>query len=440
MIVAPLDGPTATARPGTAERLRALVAAGEALRARPVRDVLEVVAEASRRWREPGPDREAGEEALAAHYAVPRRSIAEILDAAFSTWTMETLWDWIAAELGDAAALDGFVSLGGAQRRAFGPRLAVFLAARGVPTTPVADLVSSLCVKSPAWLKPPSSGDDLAARFASTLADVDAEIGDAVVAEGWEHGSTEGDAILGSADLVVATGGAETIAAVQREVSPETRLLLHGPRLSAAVVLREAFRSDTTTTIDALARDTAFGGQTGCLSPVVAYVEAPPSEVAELLEPLHSACAERWPCPPRAQAGIGERAAFAEWRATAGLEAASGRLSWIGDVDSAWTVVMRGDARPPDPPAVPRLLTLMPVEDAMGTLEHFGRRCGMIATVGVAGSAERVADLAESLAAAGTERVCFLGTMQSPPAAWRRDGRPTLADLVRWVDGEMPRG
>lgn len=430
------DPPTIASRPGSTERLRALVAAGKALRARPVDQVLEVVGEACRRWREPGPDREAGQEALASRYAVPRGSIAEILDAALATWTVGSLRDWIAAELGDPAALDGFVRLAGAQRRAFGPRLAVFLEARGVPTTPVADLLSALCVKSPAWLKPASGGDDLAERFGRTLREVDPDIGRAVVVEGWERGSGEGDAILAAADLVIATGGAEAVAAIQREVSPDTRLILHGPRLSAAIVVREALESDGAATIDALARDTAFAGQMGCLSPVVAYVEGSPAEVAELLEPLHAACVRRWPCPPREQAGIGERAAFAEWRATAGLEATRGLVSWVGDVDSAWTVVARRDVRPPDPPPIPRMLTLVPVEDATDTLELFGRRRGAMATVGVTGPTERVADLAESLAESGVERLCLLGRMQRPPLAWRRDGRTTLGELVRWVDLE----
>jgi hypothetical protein len=56
--------------------------------------------------------------------------------------------------------------------------------------------------------------------------------------------------------------------------------------------------------------------------------------------------------------------------------------------------------------------------------------------VGVAEAGERRGPLAAALAAAGVERVCRLGWMQRPPLGWRRDGRPTLADLVRWVDGE----
>lgn len=419
-----------------ADRLRALVAAGEALRERPIAEIMGVVAEACRRWRVPGPDRDAGEEALASHYAVPRDPIAEILDPAFEAWTAESLRDWVAAELGDPAVLDGFVPQGGSHRRAFGPRLAVFVSAHGVPTTPVADLVSALCVKSPAWLKPPRGGDDLAERFARTLASVDPGLGEAVVVEGWERRAREGESVLAMADLVAVTGGGEAIAALRRELPPDTRLVLHGPRLSAAIVLREAFAGDREAAIEALARDTAFAGQMGCLSPVVAYVEAGPADVEALLEPLHDACARRWPCPPRGQAGLGERAAFSEWRATAGLEAARGGLAWTGDVDSAWTVIARRDAGPPDPPSVPRMLTLMHIGDADRVSGLLADRRGTIATVGAAGPANRVGGLAESLAGAGVERVCPLGSMQRPPAAWRRDGRTTLADLVRWVDRE----
>ncbi|MGH7587878.1 MAG: acyl-CoA reductase [Gemmatimonadota bacterium] len=420
------------------DRIQALVEAGESLGARPVEEVLEVVAEACRRWREPGADREAGEEALAAHYGVPRRSMALILDAAFPIWTLESLRDWIAGELGDPLALDGFVPLGGVPSRAFGPRLTVFLAATGVPTTPVADLVSALCVKSPAWLKPPSGGDDLVARFARTVSEVDRRVGNALVVEGWERGSPDGDRVLASADVLVATGGAETMTAIRRKISPDTRLVLHGPRMSAAIVLREALDTGAAAVIAGLARDTAFAGQMGCLSPIVAYVESSPHEVADIVEPLHNACVQCWPCAPRSQASLAERAAFAEWRGTAGVEAASGQASWRGDVDSAWTVVARKGAATPEPPTVPRLLTLMPVGDATQAVELLTVRRGAIATVGLAGPDARTAELAGSLADVGVERICPLGWMQRPPVAWRRDGRTTFTDLVNWVAIEEP--
>ena len=43
---------------------------------------------------------------------------------------------------------------------------------------------------------------------------------------------------------------------------------------------------------------------------------------------------------------------------------------------------------------------------------------------------------AEAVAALGVSRVCAIGGMQSPAAAWHHDGQPSLAPLVRWVDFE----
>jgi hypothetical protein len=56
--------------------------------------------------------------------------------------------------------------------------------------------------------------------------------------------------------------------------------------------------------------------------------------------------------------------------------------------------------------------------------------------VGVAGTAAERDRLALPLAHAGVERVTPLGRMQRTPADWRRDGRPSIGDLVRWVDRE----
>jgi hypothetical protein len=85
------------------------------------------------------------------------------------------------------------------------------------------------------------------------------------------------------------------------------------------------------------------------------------------------------------------------------------------------------------------MLTLNPLEDIVDAVDLLSARRGTIAAVGMSGPADRVTDLARSLAEVGVERICPLGRMQCPPAAWRRDGRTTLTDLVRWVDRESGR-
>ncbi len=425
-------------------RAAELRAAGEAVRARPAASVIAGLDAACARWRDPSdPDRAAGERALAAHHGVPRAAIATVLDAAFGGWDRAAMRRWVEGELGALEVLDRPVRRGGAGRMAVGPELAVVLCARGVPTTPVADLLAALLVKAPVWLKPAAGADDLAARFAATLAAVDPELGGAVEARGWARGSPAEAEALGAAEVVVATGRGETLAAV-RAAAPAARLVLHGPRLSAAVVPREAL-ADRESVVASLADDAAFAGGAGCLSPVVAWIEAPAAVVADMAAPVHAACEERWPAAPRADAPERERARFAEWLALADVERAAGATgAVVGGFDGAWIVQARTGAAPLDPPPVPRLLVLAPVADPAETVRACERRRGLVATVGIAGGAgnraelrkDRTEELAIGLARAGVERVAPLGAMQRPPLDWRRDGRATLADLVRWFDRE----
>ena len=210
--------------------------------------------------------------------------------------------------------------------------------------------------------------------------------------------------------------------------------MLHGPRLSAAILTRQAIEVDPATWVSALADDVAFAGQAGCLSPVVAWVEGGDDR---LLDAVHRACVERWPAPSRRKSESRERADWAQWSALADVERASGTAGPVaGGPDSGWSIQWRFRAEPPEPPPAPRILTLAPLEEAAAAVDLCARVRGSVATVGIAGTRAEIERLARPLARAGVERVTPLGRMQRPPADWRRDGRPSLADLVRWVDRE----
>ena len=422
-----------------AARCDALIRAGEALADRPVADVVATLAAACARWRDPADRaRLEGERALSLHHRVPVGAIARVLDAGFEPWTERALLGRAESELGNARALDGFVAMGSARRVALGPRLAVALTSRGVPTTPVGDLIDLVSVKAPVWLKPAAGSGDLAARFAATLAEIDPGMGAAIEVSGWPRGSPDGRAVLAAADLVMATGRAETLAGVERLVPDGARLVLHGPRLSAALVTRSALESDFDGCVRALADDVAFAGQAGCLSPVVAWVEGGGEE---LLEPVQAACVERWPASARRESQAGERAAWAEWAAVRAVERAAGRpVAVVGDLDSGWSVEWRPEPGPPTPPPCPRILAVAPLTDAREAARLCARARGTVACVGIAGGGAEMERLALPLARAGVERVTPLGRMQRPPAGWRRDGRPSIADLVRWVDREEGNG
>ncbi len=57
-------------------------------------------------------------------------------------------------------------------------------------------------------------------------------------------------------------------------------------------------------------------------------------------------------------------------------------------------------------------------------------------TAAVSVTEERLRALTERLAEVGVTRICNLGRTQHPTPGWRPDGRPRLAELVRWVDWE----
>ncbi len=437
-----LVGSRAVARAGvsgsTADRVAGLVAAGERLKTRPASEIIGGLADTCAQWRnDDWPARNQATEVLAERYRVPTSSIAEVLDGAFGGWTRQSLEDWVVAELGDLGALDGFVTNGSSSRRALGPELIVAVGAHGIPTTPITDIISAVLVKAPVWLKPASATDDLAARFAATLAENDPELGAAVVVDSWPDSPGGRESVLAAATTVIATGRAETVKRLRATVSPASNLIVHGPRLSAALITSEALAENSIRVIDALACDTAFAGQMGCLSPVTAFVEASRSDVASLVEPLLEACVSRWASPPRCEAAAGEQAAFCEWRSLMDVEASAGIANrWAGDLDRPWTVVARSEPEHPSPPPVPQFLTLAPIDDVDRSIGLCAERKGLIATVGVAAPSERRRDIARALSMAGVERIAALGSMQRPPLDWRRDGRPTLADLVRWAEWE----
>lgn len=425
-------------RSAAGESVAGLVAAGERLKTRPASEIIGRLAAVCAKWcDEDWSVRRAAIEALSAHYRVPRPSIVEVLDAAFSSWTRDSLEGWVSGELGDPGVLDGFVANGSCSRLAVGPELVVAVSAHGVPTTPITDIISALLVKAPVWLKPASEADDLTARFAASITDEDPDLGAAVVVGAWPDSSGGRESLLGAATTVIVTGREDTVRRLRSSVNPGTSVIVHGPRLSVALVTRDALAENRGRVIDALARDTAFAGQMGCLSPVTAFVEGSSDELASLVEPLLRACIDRWPSPPRREASTSERAAFGEWRSLMDVETSAGLASrWSGDLDVPWTVVARGQAEPPSVPPVPRFLALVPVDGVNQSMRLCAECRGLIATVGVAAPGQQFGDVVGPLSMAGVERISLLGAMQRPPLSWRRDGRPTLGDLVRWVDVE----
>ena len=84
-----------------------------------------------------------------------------------------------------------------------------------------------------------------------------------------------------------------------------------------------------------------------------------------------------------------------------------------------------------------RFIYVKPINHLEDLFHHADTVQGKVSTVGLSAPEEKAEEVATQLARWGVPRVCPLGQMQNPPLAWRHDGHPALAELVRWTDWEM---
>ncbi len=432
-------------RPDTLRRvLDAIARARTATLARsPVRRIVRSIDAVAARLADPAdPLRVVAEAALPAVTGYSPEMVRLVLERMTADWRSDALERLLRAELGDPAALDGFVPAAGVparRQRASGPALAFHVFAGNVPGVAVTSLVRSLLVKSATFGKTAAGEPVLAPLFARALADVDPEIAAALAVGHWEGGTEELEAVaLAASDAVVVYGGEETLAALARRVRPGTRLLDHGPRYSFGIVGRDALeRVQAPATADAVARAVAAFDQQGCVSPHLVYAErggeVGPAELAGLVAGALEVIERELPrghLSPAESAAIHQARGGAEFRALAGedvmLHAGAGTAFTVAyDADPAFAVS-----------CLNRFLWVKPLDDVLQAAELVRPYAHFLQTVAVAGAGERLGALAEALAAAGATRVTPFEAAPWPPPEWHHDGRGPLVELVRWTDLE----
>src|SRR5207245_7468421 len=199
-----------------------------------------------------------------------------------------------------------------------GPSLVGHVLAGNVPALGVPAIALGCLVGAAVVVKSGRDDPFSAPAFYRALQAVDPALAATVVTAYWPGGERSWeDAAFARADLVVASGTDETVAALAERLG--ARLLAHGDRVSVAAVSREGLARDEPLA-ERLALDVALHDQRGCLSPRVVYVEAdgslPPLAFAERLAAALDAVARELPPGP---AELEERAALrmpageAEW-------------------------------------------------------------------------------------------------------------------------------
>jgi len=355
------------------------------------------------------------------------------------TFRQPQLQRFLVEDFGNPLLLDAFQPRAkGGFSKAFGVDLAVHVWAGNVPGLPLWSLISGLLVKSGTLGKVASAEPLMAGWFAQLLAEIDPQLANCVAVVWWKGGDTEREkSTFAQADLVLAYGGNAALAQLRQQVPATTRFLPFGHKLSFGMVAacaldaRKALKTAQLAAFDVMRYD-----QQGCYSPQIFYVErggkvAPEVFARYLAHEL--ACLEiKY---PRRALDLPEAAALATWRQTEELRALAQPGSAVL-LDATWTVVYHDALLALVPSALNRSVHVVAVDRLAQVVPLLAPHRAFLQTVGVAAAPRELFALAEALGPMGVTRICALGQMTSPEAAWHHDGRCSLLDLTQMVDIE----
>ncbi len=314
-----------------------------------------------------------------------------------------------------------------AERRMGDPeRLAFHSLAGNVPGAGVFGLVAALLAGVPSVVKTAEREPLLPVLVAETLAAVEPRLAAALAIVHWPGGSEIHQRLIATrASIVLAYGREESVDAVAE--SGSQRVLRFGPRLSAALVCREAVNPSTAAIT---ARQVALFDQQGCLSPHYVLVEdtagAGDAFVTALAASLRDLATEL----PRAALPLGEATRawhYLERQRWREQEGAAVRV--LADDDARYSVVCDRSGSPPASP-LNRHVVVLPIDDVRHARDLLAPLVGAIEAIGVAAPSPRLAEASALAAACGAHRLCPLERMQAPPFSWRQSGYDRIASLM----------
>lgn len=313
----------------------------------------------------------------------------------------EVLGKWLDAEIGDRRRLEGWVD--GAKVEPRGPVLHVV--SGNTPHAAFQSVFRAIVVGCRSWVKIPSAGlpefEDWAGVF--DLLDVRREMPDEWCAP----------------ELAVIYGGAETLDFFRGWLSPETRIIPHGPKLSAAFVFaeREGLAAD-------LAADILRYGQRGCLSVRAVYFQGDAESFCEKLAAAMESFESRPAADLSEAGGIRNARELTRFRIANGADASLRESN--DSVD--WSVVRDAETTLLTPGPGGGFVTVMPMPEQLSEAT-LGVEIRFLSTAVVEPITE-----AGRLDGIAPPRICAAGMAQEPGILWHPDGEMPLAGLVRWRD------
>ena len=357
------------------------------------------------------------------------------------TFRRAELHKFLAEDFANPCILDNFQPMPkGGFAKAMGPDLLVHIWAGNVPGLPLWSLISGLLVKSGTIGKVPSAEPLFAGWFAELLAEIDPKLADCLAIVWWKGGDEAREqALLNQADVVLAYGGNDSLAAIRARTPITTRCLTYGHKISFGLVSRAALDTSKAWSVaHQAAYDVIRYDQQGCYSPHVFFIErggkVSPREFSKYVANELACFEQKF---PRRALSLEESSGVAAWRHGEEMKASSqaGR-DILGDAAGAWSIVHVEEAEDLAPSGLNRTIKIVAMDDLADAVSRIAPFKAYLQTVGIAASPEELFRLADSFGAVGVTRICALGHMTAPEAGWHHDGRFNLLDLITMTEIE----
>jgi hypothetical protein len=327
----------------------------------------------------------------------------------------DILLEWLRLELGNASALDEWVTHGGMKSKAVALSPVLHVVSGNTPHAAFQSVLRGLLAGCRNRVKLPSAGLPEFEKWVEGLPEILKELLEIrhELPEEWLD-----------CEAAVIFGGAETMLTFQRKLPASVRRIEHGPKLSIGVIFEPAEKATEKIAEDVLRHD-----QRGCLSVQAIYVAGDEAAIFKFGDQLAAALAAYRARHGRLDYTLSDSGAVANSRELARYRAANGDgvKLWESTGSTEWTVLFD---REPKLLAGPLngFVRLHPLPENFAEL---GPEAAFVSTVAIFPFSDLHAD---RLAGLAPPRICEAGKAQEPTIFWHHDGMPPLASLVRWRD------
>ncbi|MDE8651994.1 acyl-CoA reductase [Novosphingobium album (ex Liu et al. 2023)] len=372
-------------------------------------------------------------ELLSATNPLPLRVVENLYREAPHYMSRAALEGMIASNFSRPEALDGWVKRSdpnGNQGavRAFPPRMIHMLAGNS-PAGCISSIAQGALVKAVNLFKMPSSDPFTCVAVLRTMAEIDPEhpVVKSMSAIYWRGGDAQIEGILYRPqyfDRIVAWGGGDAINNVIRYLGPGIQLVSFDPKSSISMIGRETFASDASIAeaAERAAQDTTVYNQEACLASRFIFAEGEEADIerfcAKLAERLALDRAYASAMAPPLSLETGEEVEILQ---------AMGELKVWGGKDGRGMVILSDepvDFHPSNKTS--NVVRVKRLEDAVRHVNVATQTIGIWPP-------ERKGALRDSLAAAGGQRICRLGTANLHVSGGPHDAMYPLERFVKWI-------